>query len=175
MHHKPNFSTSLNIQLYVYRMKTFEALQMFSLIPSSSAKPDSFIIAHNRHLVTQAHIRPCYVTPELFSRRWHSHSSEQTHRLRSLWDCVCFACSSLNPASLSLMCHLTPSPIWERNQSLAWEAMMFSPQNFIFQATFLFTMIRLFWKAAQVETQSVPICTCRHCKGKRQGFVEVRD
>lgn len=35
-------------------------------------------------------------------------------------------------------------------------------------------MIRLFWKA--VETQSdVPICTCRDCKGKRQGFVEVRD
>lgn len=79
MHHKPNFSTSLYIQLYVYRMKTFEALQMFSLIPSSSAKPDSFSIAHNRHLVTQAHIRPCYVTPELFSRIGDTTTAQSKH------------------------------------------------------------------------------------------------
>jgi len=92
-------------------METFEALQMFSLIPSSSAKPDSFSIAHNRHLVTQAHIRLLCHARVIQSYGWQSHSSEQTRRLRSLWDCVCFASSSLTHASLSLMCHLTLSPI----------------------------------------------------------------
>jgi len=79
MHHKPNFSTSLYIQLYYYRIKIFEALQMFSLIPGSSAKPDSFSIAHNRHLVTQAHIRLCYVMPELFSRMGDKATAQSKH------------------------------------------------------------------------------------------------
>lgn len=104
---------------------------------------------HNSHLVTQALIQSCCIWVQLFSPTGHTNTAHSKQKVWGLCGIV-FVMPPVHPAPLLHMCHLTPSLIWQRNKSPAWEVMMVQFTQFhILGHILVDNDIHCFWKVAQ--------------------------